>query len=77
MMNIVRERLEQSPGPGKAVSRFQRYVYTGVRRVENRRVTGESDLLQLSNFTILDDREIGKLELYLTKLGADPAEWPG
>ena len=31
----------------------------------------ESDQMQLSNFSLLDDRETGRIELYVTRLGAD------
>ena len=36
--------------------------------IDTRR-TGESDKVQLSNFCILEDREAGTLEIYLSKLG--------
>jgi hypothetical protein len=35
----------------------------------DKRGEGDSDKLQLSNFTLLQDRETGTLELYLSKLG--------
>ena len=31
----------------------------------------DSEQLQLSNFSLLDDRETGRIELYVTKLGAN------
>lgn len=38
--------------------------------VEDRDPETESEELQLSNFSLLEDRETGSIELYLTKLGA-------
>ena len=38
------------------------------------RAEGESDMIQLSNFTILEDRETHAIELYMSRLGADPEE---
>ena len=40
--------------------------------VDDRDPATESEKLQLSNFSLLDDRETGSIELYVTKLGADP-----
>jgi hypothetical protein len=37
----------------------------------------DSDKLQLSNFTIFEDRETHRIELYLTRLGANPADFWG
>jgi hypothetical protein len=31
----------------------------------------DAEQLQLSNFSLLDDRETGRIELYVTRLGAD------
>jgi len=39
--------------------------------VEDRDPATESEKLQLSNFTLLDDRETGRIELSMTKLGAN------
>jgi hypothetical protein len=38
--------------------------------IDDRDPETESDQIQLSNFTILEDRETRKIELYLTRLGA-------
>jgi hypothetical protein len=40
---IRRELYEKSPGPGKCVSRKQRYLNNSLERIETRTVTGESD----------------------------------
>ncbi len=40
---ITRELLEEAPGPSKCVSRSQAYVGNGLRRMETRSVTSESD----------------------------------
>jgi len=39
--------------------------------VDNRR-EGESEQLELSNFCILEDRESLDIEIYTTRIGADP-----
>lgn len=39
--------------------------------VDDRDPAADSEKLQLSNFTLLDDRESGRIELYVTKLGAN------
>jgi hypothetical protein len=39
--------------------------------VDDRDAATESDKLQLSNFTVVEDRETGAIELYVTKLGAN------
>ena len=41
------------------------------------RQPGESDRLQLSNFSLLENRETHKLEVYLTRIGADPSDFWG
>ena len=41
------------------------------------RQEGESPRLQLSNFSLLENRETHTLELYLTRLGADPNDFWG
>ena len=41
------------------------------------RQEGESAALQLSNFSLLENRETHVLELYLTRLGADPEDFWG
>ena len=40
--------------------------------IDDRDPEVESERLQLSNFGLLEDRETQRIELYLTKLGADP-----
>ena len=45
----------------------------GVTVIDTRR-EGESDAVQLSNFALLDDRETGDIECYLTKIGTLGAE---
>ena len=40
---ITKELYEESPGPGKSVSRSQEYLDRNLRRFERRSVTGESD----------------------------------
>ena len=42
-IKITREVIEKAPGPSKCVSRNQSYVGKGLRRVESRSVTDESD----------------------------------
>lgn len=42
------------------------------------RAEGESEMIQLSNFSILEDRETHAIELYMNRLGADPKDfWTG
>jgi hypothetical protein len=42
------------------------------------RADGESDMIQLSNFSVLEDRDTHAIELYMNRLGADPKEfWTG
>jgi hypothetical protein len=42
------------------------------------RAEGESDMIQLSNFSILENRETHAIELYMNRLGADPKNfWTG
>ncbi|MBO7273613.1 MAG: hypothetical protein J6V22_02035, partial [Clostridia bacterium] len=41
--------------------------------IDTRRA-GESDKVQLSNFCILENKEIGALEIYLSKLGQFPSK---
>lgn len=43
--------------------------------IDDRDPATESDKLQLSNFAALDDRETGRFEVYLTKLGANPDDF--
>ncbi len=38
---------------------------------------GESPKLQLSNFSLLENRETHDIEIYLTRLGADPDDFWG
>ncbi len=47
-----------------------------VTAIDDRR-PGESDRLQLSNFSLFEDRETHVLEIYLTRLGADPKDFWG
>ncbi|MGB9718449.1 MAG: hypothetical protein ACP5PQ_03000 [Thermoproteota archaeon] len=42
-VKITREIVEKSPGPSKCVSRTQSYVGKGLKRMEIRSVTSESD----------------------------------
>ena len=41
------------------------------------RQPGESPRLQLSNFSLLENRETHALEVYLTRIGADPGDFWG
>ena len=42
------------------------------------RADGESDMIQLSNFSLLEDRESHAIELFMNRLGADPKDfWTG
>lgn len=45
--------------------------------VSDRKAETESERVQLSNFSILDDRETRRLELYVTRLGANPDDFWG
>ncbi len=42
--------------------------------IDDRDPETQPERLQLSNFSLLEDRETGKIELYVTKLGADPED---
>jgi hypothetical protein len=47
-----------------------------VTAIDDRR-PGESERLQLSNFSLLENRETHALEVYLTRIGADPEDFWG
>ncbi|MGQ9691693.1 MAG: hypothetical protein ACUVQY_10665, partial [Thermoproteota archaeon] len=42
-IRIIKEIIEKAPGPSKCVSRIQSYVGKGLKRVEVRSITSESD----------------------------------
>jgi hypothetical protein len=41
------------------------------------RQPADSERLQLSNFSLLENRETHALEIYLTRIGADPKDFWG
>ena len=45
MYKVTRQLCEKASGPSICVSRNQSYVGTGLKRVENRTVTSESDFV--------------------------------
>lgn len=47
-----------------------------VTRIDDRQ-QGESSRLQLSNFSLLENRHTHNLEVYLTRIGADPEDFWG